>query len=63
LGYKTVFLHTAVHIDHVDPGQNPFVDWKQKIAGEVILSGDFDRLKEEYRTGKRLLYYDGGFNG
>lgn len=62
LGYKTVFLHTAVHIDHVDPGQNPFVDWKQKIAGEVILSGDFDRLKEEYRTGKRLLYYDGGFN-
>lgn len=62
LGYRSVFLHEGVPIDHIDPGGTEFVEWKKREAGKVIGTGQFDEIKREYKSGERSVYYDGGFD-
>ncbi len=58
-GFKNAFL-PHIEIDHIDAGGNDYMHWKHKVAGEAM--ADFNRRCEEYKTGFRPLYYDGGFN-
>ena len=60
LGYKTVFVHHAIPLLHVDPGGTDYIRWKDGEARRWLFSGEYDRIVEEYRSGKRPLYYDGG---
>jgi GT2 family glycosyltransferase len=54
IGYKNVFL-PHIKIDHIDPGDTPYQDWKQKYSGTMIAT--FNRLKQEYKRGTRSVYY------
>jgi GT2 family glycosyltransferase len=55
-GYKNVFL-PHIDIDHIDVGGDVFCDWKIKHATENWK--EFEQISEEYRTGKRDIYYNG----
>ena len=55
-GYTCGFL-MGVHIDHIDPGGDKFTVWKQRQAGKWM--DEFQRVREEYQTGKRPVYYGG----
>lgn len=57
LGFRTVFL-PHVNIDHIDPGGTPYQKWKEDLAGAMM--GRFGEIVVEYKTGKRLPFYDGG---
>lgn len=61
LGYTNVFLHTAVPIDHIDPGGTEFTQWKQDEAGKWINTGIYQQYVEQFKSGERPVYYDGGF--
>lgn len=54
-GFKTVFL-PHIPIDHIDPGGCDFTAWKQANAG--VWQGRYFQVREEYRSGKRPLYYE-----
>lgn len=56
LDMKRVFL-PWIEIDHIDPGDTPFQDWKHTNALKWMHA--FNRVKEEYKSGKRPIYYDG----
>ena len=59
-GFKVVFLPT-IDIDHIDPGQSAYTEWKHKVAGESMGADGrenwLNRVMVEYRTGKRPLYW------
>jgi len=55
-GYRCGFL-MGVHIDHIDPGATKFTVWKQRQAGAMM--DDFQRVRREYETGARDIYYGG----
>lgn len=57
-GYKSVFLH-GFEIAHIDPGATPYTEWKKAHAGQSM--EEFHRLKREYLSGERPVYYDGDF--
>jgi len=57
-GFKRVFLH-GVEINHIDPGGTEFTEWKRRCAGEAMAW--YHRTRQEYLSGKRPVYYDGGF--
>lgn len=57
-GLYTCFL-SHIDIDHIDPGDTPYQKWKEdhsrpnmKLVSDIV---------DEYISGKRSLYYDGGF--
>jgi len=54
-GFKNVFLH-GFEIDHIDPGNNPFITWKQKSAGKWMRR--YNEVVQEYQNGTRSLYYE-----
>lgn len=57
-GYATVFV-PDVAIDHIDPGHPKYPEytqWKIDKATEVMKSGAYDQIMEEYRVGQRPLY-------
>jgi GT2 family glycosyltransferase len=60
-GFKCVFLPT-IDIDHIDPGGNDYTTWKQNVAADVLgFTGKgnwLGKVVEEYRTGKRDLYWE-----
>lgn len=58
-GYKTVFL-LGIEIDHIDPGGTAYNDWKHKYTGERL--EQFRKVEQEYLSGKRDIYYHGGFH-
>ena len=48
-----------IAIDHIDPGHPKYPDytqWKIDRATEVMQSGDYNKLLEEYASGSRPLY-------
>lgn len=55
-GFKNCFLH-HIDISHVDTGSGDYVGWKHQYAGEKM--EQYNRICEEYKNGKRNLYYDG----
>jgi len=54
-GFKNCFL-PHIRIDHIDPGDTPFQEWKHKVSGEDM--GAYNQIKHEYETGKRSIYYN-----
>ena len=60
-GFRNVFL-PHILIDHIDPGGNPYALWKNKQAEESLCFNGrenwFAKIKMEYRTGKRSLYWE-----
>jgi len=56
-GFYVAFL-CNYDIDHIDPGGTSYTDWKKHCAGEQMEA--YQRAKNEYRSGVRKLFYDGG---
>lgn len=52
-GFETGFLH-GIKISHIDEGGNDYTQWKADYAGEKLKN--FNRICEEYRSGKRHIY-------
>jgi hypothetical protein len=65
-GFRTVFI-PHVDIDHVDPGQSQYTEWKRQVAGETMgFNGGvnwLEKVRMEYVTGRRPLLFDGGEDG
>ena len=57
-GFKSAFLH-GFEIAHIDPGQSEFTEWKKKYAGQAMEW--YHKTRNEYLSGERSVYYDGGF--
>lgn len=49
-------FYPSVEIEHLDDGKTPFTQWKRDYAGIYI--NEIDKIKEEYRTGIRPIYYN-----
>lgn len=45
-----------IEIDHIDPGDTPYQQWKERHAGEV--TQEVIKIATEYRTGIRPIYYN-----
>ena len=62
-GFKVVFLPT-ISIDHIDPGGDDYMRWKQKVAGDSLGADGkenwLNKVMMEYRTGNRAVLFDGG---
>jgi GT2 family glycosyltransferase len=60
VGFKTVFL-PHIDIDHIDPGQSEYTEWKQKVAGATMgFDGGenwLEKVRLEYMTGRRPVYW------
>lgn len=56
-GFKNVFLH-GFEIDHIDPGGDDYTKWKKEYASQFMAT--YHQLKDQYESGKRGVYYDGG---
>ena len=54
-GFKNCFL-PHINIDHIDPGDTPFQEWKHKVSGEDM--GEYARLKNGYENGTIPIYYN-----
>lgn len=54
-GYINVFL-PYINIDHIDPGDTPYQKWKETEAG--IDMPVFSQILNDYKTGKRSIYYN-----
>jgi len=57
-GFISGFL-PSVEITHLDPGGDGYYDWKQKEAEKG--GADFQKIKDEYLSGERDIYYDPRF--
>lgn len=57
-GFKSVFLH-GFEIAHIDPGGTKYTEWKRQYAGKDMAK--YHLLRDEYLSGERSVYYDGGF--
>jgi GT2 family glycosyltransferase len=55
-GFRTVFL-PHIEIDHIDPGQSAYTDWKVRYVAEMM--DRYNQRVAEYRSGARSLYYPG----
>lgn len=55
-GFINCFLH-GVDIDHIDPGDTPYSDWKNKHAGDLLM--EYARHETAYRNGAMDIYYGG----
>ena len=53
-GFETVFLH-GIEIDHIDPGQSEFTEWKQESAGKWMQR--YQEVAQEYKDSTRPLYW------
>lgn len=54
-GFKNCFL-PHIRIDHIDPGDTPFQKWKEQESDKDM--AEYNRIKHEYETGKRSVYYN-----
>ena len=54
-GFRNVFL-PYINIDHIDTDPNEYQKWKEKHAASCWQ--EYHKIVEEYRTGKRPLYYE-----
>lgn len=54
-GFKSVFI-PYIQIDHIDRGDSPYQQWKEEHAAEYW--GEYAKIKMEYETGKRSIYYN-----
>lgn len=54
-GFVNVFL-PHIEIDHVDPGDTPYQKWKEREAS--IDMPVFNQLVNEYKTGRKSIYYN-----
>lgn len=54
-GFKNIFL-PHIEIDHIDPGGTEYQSWKEKHASEQWQ--EYHTIIEEYKSGKRSLYYN-----
>jgi len=54
-GFSNCFLH-GVHIDHIDPGGNAYVDWKQKVAGEML--SKYAATEAAYKSGVKNIWHE-----
>ncbi len=54
-GFYSCFL-PHINIDHIDPGDTPYQDWKQKHSAEQT-QGVIDLVHEMY-NGTKPIYYD-----
>jgi len=54
-GFKNCFL-PHIRIDHIDPGDTPFQEWKHKVSGEDM--PEYNRLKAGYQDGTIPIYYN-----
>ena len=57
-GYLNAFV-PDVAIEHIDPGHPKYpqyTQWKIDQATEVMKSGEYDKLMQEYKTGARDLF-------
>ena len=54
-GFKNCFL-PHIRIDHIDPGDTPFQEWKHKVSGEDM--PEYNRLKAGYQNGTIPVYYN-----
>lgn len=48
-----------VEIDHIDEGEEKYVEWKREQAAKV--HDEVMHLAKQYKLGLKELYYDGGF--
>lgn len=55
-GFWNVFLH-GIEIDHIDPGDRDYQKWKHDYSGKLM--NEYNKVKMEYLSGKRSVYYDG----
>ena len=55
VGMWSCFL-PHIEIDHIDPGDTPYQQWKERHAGEV--TQEVIKIATEYRTGVRSVYYN-----
>jgi GT2 family glycosyltransferase len=53
-GFINCFLH-GIDIDHIDPGQSEYSEWKNKHAGEMLT--EYARHEHAYRTGTMDIYH------
>lgn len=54
-GFKNCFL-PHIRIDHIDPGDTPFQEWKHKVSGEDM--PEYNRLKAGYQNRTIPIYYN-----
>lgn len=54
-GFITGFI-SHINIDHIDPGGNEYIHWKQKHAGEH--TDEMIRIFREYLSGARSIYQE-----
>jgi len=54
-GFLNCFLH-GINIDHIDPGGNPYVEWKQKVAGDML--SKYGAEEAAYRAGLKDVYHE-----
>jgi GT2 family glycosyltransferase len=52
-GFCNGFLN-HINIDHIDEGQNEYIDWKHKISGEKV--DEMIAVFRSYVSGKRSIY-------
>lgn len=52
-GFKSVFL-PHIDIDHIDRGDTAYQGWKEKHAGEDMVT--YNQLKNAYRNGERPIF-------
>ncbi|MGN6416105.1 MAG: glycosyltransferase [Pseudobacter sp.] len=55
-GFINCFLH-GIDIDHIDPGNTAYSDWKNKHAGDMLV--EYARTETAYRNGTKDIYYGG----
>ena len=58
-GYRLAFI-PHIEIDHIDRGGTNYTIWKSQEAGRLM--GTYERLVDDYKSGRRSVYYDGGFD-
>jgi GT2 family glycosyltransferase len=53
-GFRNAF-YPSVEIEHIDPGTNPFTEWKRNQAH--VYWDKFEEAKADFISGKRDIYY------
>ena len=57
-GFYSCF-YSSIEIDHIDPGDNPYQKWKEKVADEDM--NRYNEIKEQYRSGRRPVWCDADY--
>ena len=53
-GFRNAF-YPSIEIEHLDDGNNPYIEWKKRYAGMYLPT--IEKIEREYETGERPLYY------